>query len=92
LTCEILIITTRLSPDQANRFSRARVGAARRTLTHETSPSQSRAVDCRLAALPVVSRFAWALDYPTRPVHMIVISANTQYIADRFHGVLHQLA
>jgi tripartite-type tricarboxylate transporter receptor subunit TctC len=25
-----------------------------------------------VAALPIVSQFAWALDYPTRPVHMIV--------------------
>ena len=24
------------------------------------------------AALPAVSRFAWALDYPTRPVRLIV--------------------
>jgi tripartite-type tricarboxylate transporter receptor subunit TctC len=24
------------------------------------------------AALPVVSRFAWAQAYPTRPVHLIV--------------------
>src|SRR5258708_35826155 len=38
----------------------------------ETSPEAISASDLGAAALPVLPRIASALDYPTRPVHIIV--------------------
>src|SRR5262249_41244201 len=38
----------------------------------ETSPQTIRTSGCGAAALPAVSRIAWAQNYPTRPVRCIV--------------------
>jgi tripartite-type tricarboxylate transporter receptor subunit TctC len=39
---------------------------------HETSPPQILASGAGAAALPAVSRVAWAQAYPSRPVRVIV--------------------